>query len=79
MIISTPLSSCSSDDSQENSICGMIIDQLAQGVFRGVNFTVTGGSFRSQFDEYFCRIHVFEVTGGIPLIKVCNFDDFRDI
>ena len=74
MIISTLLSSCSSDDSQENSICDEIIEQPAKGVFRGFNFTVNGGDFRSQFDEYFCRIHVFEVTGGS-----CTFPEFEPI
>ena len=41
-----------------------IVDQVAQGNFKGVDFTTQGGTYRSQFGEFFCRIYVSALTGG---------------
>ena len=50
---------------------GDIEDQTAQGNFKGTNFTVQGGTYRSQFGAFFCRIYVSELTGGD-----CSFPEF---
>ncbi|WP_010523063.1 hypothetical protein [Aquimarina agarivorans] len=74
--------SCGSDDSDDNgggnANCNApaLIDQVAQGNFRGAAFTVQGGTYRSQqvnsTDKYFCRIHIKEQTGGS-----CAFPEFE--
>lgn len=50
---------------------GDIEDQTAQGNFKGTDFTVQGGTYRSQFGAFFCRIYVSELTGGD-----CSFPEF---
>jgi len=75
-ILSCFMISCGSDDDGSNnevesSDCKNIIDQTAKGTFKGVDFTTTGGSYRFQAKEYFCRIYVSNVTGGD-----CAFPEF---
>ena len=59
------------DDGDGGVTCGDIIDQEAQGVFKGTSFVNEGGSYRFQFGEYFSRIFVSEVIAGD-----CNFPEF---
>ncbi len=79
---SLTLFACSSDDdsgngsSNANCNAPALIDQVAQGSFRGADFTVQGGSYRAQtianVEQFFCSIHVKEVIGGS-----CAFPDFE--
>jgi len=72
IISSLFLTSCSSDDTDNNnSDCGNILDQPAQGTFKGSPFIVENGTHRLQFGEYFCRIYVSDKIGGD-----CLFPDF---
>jgi len=72
LFISTILTSCGSDDSDNGSNnCGDYTDQIAQGNFKGENFTVQGGTHSVLGPKYFCRIYVSEKTGGS-----CGFPQF---
>lgn len=51
--------------------CGNIMNQDAQGTFKGVDFVNQGGSYRLQAGSYFCRILVTEPIGGD-----CFFPEF---
>ena len=69
LVLSFFMTSCSSDDSDNNSSgCGNILDQPAQGTFKGLPFVFEKGTHRLQFGEYFCRIYVFDIIGGDCLL-----------
>ena len=59
------------DDGGGDVTCESVIDQEAQGSFRGVDFVNQGGSYRLQSGSYFCRILVTELIGGD-----CFFPEF---
>ena len=57
--------SCENEEvGKENSSCSTILDQPAQGTFKGVSFSIKGGSHQLLFERYYCQIHVFDKTGG---------------
>lgn len=62
--------------------CAEIIDQLAQGNFKGTDFTYTGGSYASQDStntNYICHIHINTSLTGNCLPEYGENQDIDEI